>query len=86
LPVTLVALVTKKLNDGPEGIVGVLSSLHAAALSTTVSIRERLIVFHLLEAGFSGLRRRLADEGSRDPLRKCDAIEPPGRFERRTAG
>src|SRR5215212_9655133 len=43
LPVTLVALDTKKVSAGPEGMVG-LSSLHAAAIRITTGIRERLII------------------------------------------
>jgi hypothetical protein len=39
LPVTLVALVTKKLNDGPEGAVGMSSSLQPALMRMSIETR-----------------------------------------------
>src|SRR6476620_1326862 len=42
-PVVLVTLVTKKLNVGPEGRVGELSSPQRAAARTTSGSRRRLI-------------------------------------------
>jgi hypothetical protein len=43
LPVTLVALVTKKLKAGPDGAAGISSSLQPAVMRMAIGSRYRLI-------------------------------------------